>query len=192
MEKIRVVSGKIEVRDSSGKLVNMISILDPTKPSECASTLRLNYVLKRIFENLEFKTEQITSNALNMASLFKSVQGYSGTIDNINVLPPHLVSQAYEERLKNEKNNGAIASKLLEQGPNTVSIAQITSTMTISDIFEEMFKEVAEKENFNAIIDVGALFKSFRNFEVARAALKILKHVDVATFYDETSNNYIT
>ena len=34
---------------------------------------------------MEFPVDQITSNALHMALMFASVQGYSDTINNVNI-----------------------------------------------------------------------------------------------------------
>ncbi len=190
LENVRVIMGKLEINDNNNKPIDLQAIFQKKKIERCANVLKLNYVIKRIFENLEFNIEQITSNSLNMASLFKSVQGYSGTIDNINILPLQLVSQAYEQRQENEKNNGAIARKLLKQDQSTVSVVKIASSMKVGAMLESMFsdiKDVKEKNEFNAIIDVGAFFKSFRNFEVARAALEF-SDKEVAIFYDEPSN----
>ncbi len=188
LNQVRVLSGKLELRDTKGQLVSLAPTFEPANAKKCSNVLKFNYVLKRIFEKLTFNTEQITSNALNMASLFKSVQGYSGTIDNINVLPLQLVSQGYQERLVNEKNNGAIALKLLKQPQKSVSEIILPASSKIKKILELMFEGVAEKEEFNAIIDVGAYFKSFRNFEVARAVVQHFEHIKVVIFYDEMSN----
>ena len=62
--------------------------------SPAAIRILFVYYINEVFANMEFPVEQITSNALHMASMFGSVQGYSGTIDNVNILPQSVVKAA--------------------------------------------------------------------------------------------------
>ena len=67
---------------------------------------------------MKFPVEQITSNALHMALMFASVQGYTGTIGNILPMPHQVIAEALEDNERNEKNNGGIALKLIKDFDN--------------------------------------------------------------------------
>ncbi len=145
------------------------------------------YVLRAIMEPINYFSEQITCNALHMTSMFGSVQGYSGTIDNINTLPWQLVPIAAKERLENEKNNGGIIAKMLEDNE------PVTIIKTLPETAEGVFKKALadlDTNEFYAFVDIGAFFKAFTNAQVARAVFKVkkLSHIEAVTFYDENSN----
>ncbi len=159
--------------------------------SKSTDVLRLIfvYVLKHVMEPIEYFKEQITSNALNMTSMFGSVQGYSGTIDNVNTLPKQLVSTAISERETNEKNNGGIVAKLLDdayKNPKPVTVID-SDAQTAVDILKAALKDV-DPLYFNAFIDVGAFFKAFTNAQVAEAVFQTFTKIQAVIYYDERSN----
>ncbi len=157
------------------------------KSDERVLSLITVYVLRKVIQPIEYFAEQITSNALNMVSMFGSVQGYSGTIDNINILPWTLVSSAARERDANEKNNGGIVSKLLRDKEPVIVMNNLPETA--EEIFECSLAD-SESAEFNAFIDSGAFFKAFTNFKVAQAIFNVekLSHIQTVIYYDETSN----
>lgn len=163
------------------------------KMNRAAIRLLFSFYLETVIAKIDFPTEQITSNALHMASMFASVQGYSGTIDNINILPAHVVQEAYADHLKNEKDNGGIVQKLIiDSGDKTVSIVYgMDSIKSCRNNIMNLLKAVPETElvNFSALIDVGAFFKNFRNAKVAESLLKIISpRIKCVLYYDEISN----
>lgn len=162
--------------------------------SPAAIRILFSYFLDKVMLKMEFRTEQITSNAINVASMFGSVQGYSGTIDNVNILPHQVVHDAYLDHEANEKHNGSIALKLMKDS-NESSIPELKDfefNLSVED-FTEHLVNLFDHEHVlklcSAIIDNGAFFKSFRNIEVSKAILKLFKNrIDVVLYYDEKSN----
>ena len=74
--------------------------------SPAAIRILFGYYVDRVMATMEFHTEQITSNALNMVLMFISIQGYSGTIDNVNILPQKVIKYASIDHKKNDISNG--------------------------------------------------------------------------------------
>lgn len=159
------------------------------KRSPAAIRLLFTFYITQVFDRMTFPTEQITSNALNVASMFNSVQGYSGTIDNVNILPQHVVKDAYEDNMRNEKNNGGISLKLINDCDN--GVVQELNDNVFKKSAEEMVRELMSlypSGNVSAIIDTGAFFKNFKNIEVAKAILSVFDRIKVVLYYDEDSN----
>ena len=159
--------------------------------SQAAIRLLFSFATEKIFSKMEFPVEQITSNALNMISMFESVQGYSGTIDNINILPQEVIVSAYNDHLENEVNNGGIARKLVKDS-NEDLVQIIKDDMlnaSLFDMISSMILGNLEVSRLSALIDVGAFFKNFKNRQIAEALLEALKsRIDVVIYYDEKSN----
>jgi hypothetical protein len=161
--------------------------------SPTAIRLLFSYAVDEIFSEMKFPVEQITSNALNMASMFNSVQGYSGTIDNVNILPREVVSGAYKNHMENEKNNGGISYKLVNDSHGN-PVHQLTDNdlkEDISKIIDKMISGLKPelKSDLSAIIDAGAFFKNFKNRQVAEAIYNHFgQRFKAVLYYDEESN----
>ena len=140
---------------------------------------------------MEFPVEQITSNALNMARMFGSVQGYSGTIDNVNILPQEVIEEASLDHEANEVHNGGIALKLIQDFGNYI-IPELDDRSFRKDALEmmqDLLSLVQNNHQLNAIIDTGAFFKNFKNRKVAEAILSLCGgRIEVVLYYDESSN----
>lgn len=162
------------------------------RKSPAAIRILFNFYINQIFDKMTFPILQITSNALNMASMFGSVQGYSGTIDNVNILPQEVVKESYEDHLNNEKNNGGIALKLIKDSGNSI-VSKIDKRF-FSESVDVMLSDLLNKFKsikVSAIIDTGAFFKSFKNYQIAEAILKYYKltnSIETVLYYDEDSN----
>ena len=160
--------------------------------SPAAIRLLFTFAIEEIFSAIEFPIEQITCNALNMASMFNSVQGYSGTIENINILPQEVIVDAYNDHLKNEVNNGGVARKLIEDsGGKMVQIIndEVFINGSLIEMITSMMAGNEESSKLSALIDVGAFFKNFKNRQVAEAFLEVLKErIDAVLYYDENLN----
>ena len=159
--------------------------------SPAAIRILFNYYISQVFSKMEFPTDQITSNALNMASMFGSVQGYSGTIDNVNILPQEVIKAAYIDHDENEKNNGGISLKLIKDSKdeNVLEIDEKSFTKSANEMVGQLltlFQNI--QDDVSAIIDTGAFFKSFKNHQVAVAVLKFYQRIDAVLYYDEDSN----
>jgi hypothetical protein len=161
--------------------------------SPTAIRLLFSYAVDEIFSEMKFPVEQITSNALNMASMFNSVQGYSGTIDNVNILPREVVSGAYKNHMENEKNNGGISYKLVNDSHGN-PVHQLTDNdlkEDISKIIDKMISGLKPelKSDLSAIIDAGSFFKNFKNRQVAEAIYNHFgQKFKAVLYYDEESN----
>lgn len=162
--------------------------------SSASIRLIYSFFLNTVVSGLEFPVEQITSNSLNMASMFGSVQGYSGTIDNINILPAKLVPAAHIDHHSNEKYNGGIVHKLLSD--NARSFIPVVRGLNarendVSTRVNLLLGAVPEdvKDSLHAIIDAGALLKDHINSHIAEELLKMLSpRIKCVLYYEETSN----
>lgn len=194
-ESIDILACSVEDETILKELKKMLS-----RPSKPAIRLRFTHLLDKVIAPLDFPVEQITSNALNMASMLGTVQGYSGTIDNVNCLPAHVVAQAHVDHMENDRDNGGIVKKLLIDSANSAlpEIGQIFTNDPDQIIGEllKAYKTGKQNVRFNALIDVGAFLKNFRNKQVAAAILKAWKGdgFKAALYYDEESNmlEYLT
>lgn len=161
--------------------------------SPLALRLLFSFALDEVLSFIEFPIEQITSNSLNMASMFASIQGYSGTIDNVNTLPHEVVEYAFKDNLENEKNNGGIARKLIEASKNSlVPLLPADSFFSPESYFliDAIMKSFPGHLNsVHAIIDTGAFFKAFRNKSVAEGILKFFSlRINAVIYYNEETN----
>ena len=159
--------------------------------SRTESSLRLIfiYVIKAVFGEEDFYSEQITSNAINLTTMFPSVQGYSGTIDNVNVLPHQVMAEAEKDHRLNEKANGAIAWKLLKQPKDCVTtVDRIEQYKNIKSLLAAIvIDQIGVLADYSALVDVGALLKDFTNKEVAIALADIFDR-NIVLYYDESTN----
>jgi len=177
------------------KFNNQNKVVDRTgKVAQCMaarseSSLRLIFiwVIKIVFENEQFYAEQITSNAINLTTMFPSVQGYSGTIDNVNILPHQVMIDAEDDHRINEQANGAITMKLLQQQSCVTTVQRIETFTKLDALLDAMCRDFDDLSGFSAFVDVGALFKDFKNSQVALALAKKFKR-RVILYYDERSN----
>jgi hypothetical protein len=168
--------------DKSGKVMQCMKSRSPS-----ALKLIFYWVTKIVFETQQFYAEQITSNAINLTTMFPSVQGYSGTIDNVNILPHQVMIEAEIDHRKNEQANGAIAMKLLQQKDCVTTVQKIEIITEIDKLLDAMCRDFKDLSAFSAFIDAGALLKDFKNAEVAFALGRKFKR-DIILFYDERTN----
>lgn len=155
--------------------------------SEAALRLIFTWVIKIVFENEEFYAEQITSNAINLTTMFPSVQGYSGTIDNVNILPHQVMIEAEEDHRINEEANGAITMKLLQQKECVTTVQNIENYTKIDALMDVMCKDFKELSGFSAFVDVGALLKDYKNADVALALARKFNRRTIL-YYNERTN----
>ena len=167
--------------------------------SPLALRLLFSFALDEVLSAIKFPVEQITSNSLNMVSMFSSIQGYTGTLSNVAILPHETVENSYLDNLENENKNGGIARKLMKDGNNSL-VPQLKSEIFLqkkSETFirsilstcDEVYAGTNYQDNLSAIIDIGAFFKNFHNAEVAAGILIVFPgRIDCVIYYNETSN----
>jgi hypothetical protein len=162
--------------------------------SPAAIRILYGYFMNKVFNFMTFPTNQITSNALHVASMFGSVQGYSGTIDNVNILPQVVVREAYQDHLRNEKNNGGIALKLMQDFDDCVvpELSTASFNKNAAGMIREMldlYGDARVAQHLSAIIDTGAFFKNFTNLQVAHGILEVFSdRIEAVLFYNEDTN----
>ena len=156
--------------------------------SEHSLKLIFYWVAVMIFEKEQFFAEQITSNAINMTTMFPSVQGYSGTIDNVNILPHQVMIEAEADHKLNEQANGAITMKLFQQKNCVTTVQKIETYTEITSLLDQMCRDNDEDLSiFSAFVDVGALLKDYSNADVALALAKKFNRKTVL-YYNEFTN----
>jgi hypothetical protein len=165
------------------------------RKTQAAIRLLFSYHLDTVIAKLNFPREQITANALHLTSMFSSVQGYSGTIDNVNILPSEVVAESYKDHLENERNNGAIIRKLVLDSAAAPIVPQVQNMDSVRSVVRNVREIVkalhdrADPHSLSALIDAGAFLKNFRNSRVAEALLKVLKQrIKCVLYYDEQTN----
>ncbi|MBP6217611.1 MAG: DUF3638 domain-containing protein [Oligoflexales bacterium] len=135
--------------------------------------LLLKLYVEPLQAQLTIFDEQISTNALIYTSLFKKIQGFSGTLWNYQTFAPF-----FDE---NDKGK-LVLSKTLE---NTLSIlwsksrskvdilpdSKLASEVSPHDKIREKVKEIFAHNPIGPVIDQGGLFKGFDNEDVARAIL---------------------
>jgi hypothetical protein len=124
--------------------------------SPAATRLLFSFYINQVFDNMTFPAEQISSNALNMNSMFGSIQGYSGTIDNVNILPQMVINDAYIDHKTNEKNNDGISLKLIQDNGSAIvpELRDESFSKTVEGLVYEILSLHRDNiENISAIID---------------------------------------
>src|SRR5690606_38036604 len=95
------------------------------------STEDLDYILKftaeKVLKPLQVYKDQIYSFPLNVPSMFQSVQGYSGTIDEIFIFPHNIIwsenSLVSKENVHYDKgSSGWVMQCLLNGDPQIVPV----------------------------------------------------------------------
>eukprot|EP00919_Chromeraceae_sp_WS-2016_P065352 GHVR01154570.1.p1 GENE.GHVR01154570.1~~GHVR01154570.1.p1 ORF type:complete len:1360 (+),score=396.55 GHVR01154570.1:288-4082(+) len=144
---------------------------------------KIQYVIEEVLPYIDTPKKQIFSNPQNLSSMLRVTQGYSGTIDNSFILP-HSVYSLYHfsKRLNglyiDVGGNGKILYKLLQ---NKSKIVDVSNELDINNEINPklvMMKVMSiTNNNYSAIIDVGAVFKSFSNYETAVLILESTKQI---------------
>eukprot|EP00919_Chromeraceae_sp_WS-2016_P010405 GHVR01024347.1.p1 GENE.GHVR01024347.1~~GHVR01024347.1.p1 ORF type:complete len:704 (-),score=147.94 GHVR01024347.1:47-2158(-) len=144
----------------------------------------LDFVLEFVLPNVGDVVSQIIANPQNLGSMFLSTQGYSGTMENLYVFP-HRVS---EDNIYLESGgNGKVLAKMLKSDSLIKHVKN--KTIKVADIIS-LFNDVT---NLVGLIDIGAIFKTYKNYNFAVEVLDVLKEniYFVLYFYEKSKSLHI-
>ncbi|XXQ32695.1 Uncharacterized protein PBTT_03154 [Plasmodiophora brassicae] len=169
-----------------------LSKVDPNKEAHvglvCTALRRLDnvglvmaFVETHVLGQIRSVTQQVVGNAANLASMFASVQGYSGTIENLFVFPHRVYARRATAVRADPGANGQVLMRVIGQGDALVHDVDAASDVT--DL-------VGVDVHACALIDIGAFFKSVRNEDVSRRILDATEPGRVAgvLYFDERTN----
>jgi len=122
--------------------------------------------------------EQISNNRKNLMSKVKISQGYSGTMEDIETNPHGWRNEMEKDKGGIDKDKWEIA---LDVGTNGQTIEHLisknrtiktTDTSSPKEFLDKLLSTHAQASQFQAVIDVGALFKEYTNEMVAAQFLE--------------------
>lgn len=180
--------------------------------SHDSKTLRVvfDYVRAVVLENYSTYDEQVFSTALDTCLLFKTHQGYSGTIPNTYIFDEKIygtgtidhdsevIGEVACALVKAFKGNESFIFELQEADSNLAE----REKLEIMDKLKAFFKNLqsideckVNWDQYTSLIDIGAQFKDYPIVIIADA---ILEHfgkgkraipIEAVIFFDEASNN---
>lgn len=145
--------------DNSASVEELVQLLIPTPQnilSNAAIELMFDYVINCELSKVQIFHHQTTSNGQNTASMGQSSDGYSGSIENLNMAP--IGTEVQLEK----GTNGQTMDLLILYGTEVVITGQ-----TAEALFVDLIDSHALKALIRAIIDVGAHFRGTDNETVA-------------------------
>jgi hypothetical protein len=155
--------------------------------SEASLMLILRYVSEQILPEVGIYTQQIFNHAHHLCSSLKTVQGYSGTLENKHTFPTYL-----QKNIELEKGTIGKVIDLLLRKNNRIHHLKSSNP---KEIFNEVLLNHADAPLFHALIDAGAYFKGIRNQKVNELILdfynehsKLNRPIQGVLSYDETTN----
>ena len=132
------------------------------------------FMRKFVLPQVQIYLEQITNNPQNMVSIFQSLQGYSGTVENKYIFP-HYIGDNF---IPDEGANGSVMYTILQKcnlihrvSSEPQSVYDILSKAALDMSGGETASRKGLMENLRAIIDIGAYFKKWSNAIVADGIL---------------------
>uniref|UniRef100_A0A0G4IFR1 Uncharacterized protein n=1 Tax=Chromera velia CCMP2878 TaxID=1169474 RepID=A0A0G4IFR1_9ALVE len=148
----------------------------------------MNYTRENVLPAVETASRQIIANPQNLGSMFQTVQGYSGTLENTFIFPYDIVqaldtfdtaSDEARRRLTNEGifldkgANGKVLYRIIGSNPqiSDVTDADPAAPVNPADALNKVSSEGGRGGRYRALIDIGALFKAYSNEATAREIL---------------------
>lgn len=160
--------------------------------------LLFDFVSKKILYQVPLYEYQVSSNGQNTASMGKSVNGYSGSLDN-KMIAPVLDDQGRTVSVIPEIGTNGQTTDLLVRKFNEVWVIPPDTHAIFDHVLAKLPLEQLKK--VRALIDIGCHFCGKSNYEAAtlinnflidldsRFETNPLKEVRVILFFDETSGN---
>ncbi len=160
----------------------------------------LKFVTNSVLKPLQVFKDQIFSFPLNVPSMFKSVQGYSGTIDEIFIFPHEIIWPVEESSTMISKSNvifdegssGWVLQCLLKDDTGAHFIDFDSFDSMIESILS-LFVKDGHLAQQRVLIDLGAQFKGISNEMVARKLAKMFNSIpnntiEAVLFFDNISD----
>lgn len=154
----------------------------------------MSWIAEVVIPSVTFYDQQISSNAADFEMMLNSVQGYTGTIATVKILPScfhapgSIKLQAHiEEDIKNK----LLADRTYENLdlPKMWEVIKVPTSCKASTLWTDLRGSIAKLETrgypFSAVIDVGAYFKDETNEDVAHSLINIKP---AALYFSSTMN----
>lgn len=125
----------------------------------------LHYVLSHV----KYASTILRSDAVNHASQFQSVQGFTGTPWNYRCYHPSITFDLQA----NLGIDGQTIDVLQEKKPTV----QIVESKAPSKVISEIFQAQSDVKDLHAFIDVGALFKGISNDKVSQSFAEFFANI---------------
>jgi Protein of unknown function (DUF3638) len=144
-----------------------------------ALSIVLDYVVDEVLPTYEQFTEQVTNNSHNLSSIGNTLQGYSGTLENIDTLAHERVHVAPDKAAKVK-----ILNTLIKDNNDRVTIIddKISFASMMNSILYDNDKLSQDAGKFKALIDIGPLFTGISSEKVAK---------DIAKYFNSTKNTQL-
>lgn len=174
----------------TGKKLYEFDVFDDSVIAEIQETLTngtpesikalLSYVRCSILDQVEMPLRQVSSNAQSLCSLFKTTQGYAGTMECADTF-----SEGIQLHLDEGTNGKTI--DLLNRKKSGFHVLE-----NESNLLQEVIGKHPHIERVHAIIDVGAYFRGQTNATVAREIAQLFggisSKVKGVIYFDEENN----
>eukprot|EP00029_Vermamoeba_vermiformis_P009318 TRINITY_DN4608_c0_g1_i1.p1 TRINITY_DN4608_c0_g1~~TRINITY_DN4608_c0_g1_i1.p1 ORF type:complete len:3125 (-),score=411.22 TRINITY_DN4608_c0_g1_i1:73-9447(-) len=124
--------------------------------------------------------EKIVANSWDLAKSSEKVVGFSGTDDTKHTLPLYVQQLALPSV---ESTNGKMIDVLTNERFNNRQYRSLPKELESERILQEM----CNKDNWNVLIDSGALIEGMSNREVVMKVLEICPRFQTGIFFDESN-----
>lgn len=174
----------VSVHDESSLQIIQQALNAPTK---VAMQMLSNYVAANVIKRKTLSNEQVACNGMNTASMAKSINGFSASIDNLHIGP---VMDFKGTKTTIETDKGVFGQRIdsLISKHTDVYVMRNSPRAIFDDVYQKLPLE--KRERFRAIIDVGCHFRGVDNIEVAKMMCQELQDSPAkgVIFYDIDSD----
>uniref|UniRef100_A0A0G4G7G0 Uncharacterized protein n=1 Tax=Chromera velia CCMP2878 TaxID=1169474 RepID=A0A0G4G7G0_9ALVE len=144
------------------------------------------YTRENVLPAVETASRQIIANPQNLGSMFQTVQGYSGTLENTFIFPYEIVkaldnfnsgvSEVETKDLPSNEGvfldrgaNGKVLFRIVGSNPQISDVTDSDPSAPVSpaDALNKVSTEGGRGGKYRALIDIGAMFKAYSNEETA-------------------------
>lgn len=136
----------------------------------------LNHARQSILDQVEMPVRQVSSNAQSLCSLFKTAQGYAGTMECADTFPDRI-------HVELDKGTNGKTIDLLHRKNTPIHIIKGEA-----ELLREVVANHPQMERVHAIIDVGAYFRGQSNAFVARHIAEMHGKVKGVIYFEEENN----
>lgn len=140
-----------------------------------------------ILKEIKVSPLYLKQNSIFLSHMFKSIQGFSGTIISPDWFPSKM---KFEEELAIGQS-GEIRDNLIKKDPKIFRIPELSDETGIQQQIEFLIKSNPKN---TAIIDMGAFFKDYSNLKIAKDIAECLKKenskLQYVLYFDEEDKLY--
>ncbi|CDR34964.1 ankyrin repeat domain-containing protein [Criblamydia sequanensis] len=159
---LAVSKGDIELIEEIQKKLKM--------GNEQALDLMLSFVIENVIGKAHFYTEQINSNAQNLASIPFCIQGYTGTMENADTFPERV------EPHFDFGTNGRILDVLLNRNNVVHTLKQASPLEHLKELLGYETLSSPKSLKVHALVDLGPIYKGVDSVSTAKEILRFFTH----------------